>query len=67
MNLSISPWPIAVDRRIGGLEMLALRTELAAGVDRRIGGLERLDPPFLKLHFVDRRIGGLEKDHVRER
>ena len=50
----------AVDRRIGGLEIIVDDERFVGNVDRRIGGLEK--PYFIPRSYrrVDRRIGGLE-------
>ena len=51
---------IAVNRRIGGLEILRHALAYAESVNRRIGGLEMNPSELKKFTDVNRRIGGLE-------
>ena len=52
---------IAVNRRIGGLEISAVRARIRFVVNRRIGGLE-IDILLAEICImVNRRIGGLER------
>ena len=52
---------IAVNRRIGGLEMHPTFRTFSSSVNRRIGGLETEAAIPLDGSPVNRRIGGLEK------
>ena len=52
---------IAVNRRIGGLEMVYTVWTLPPMVNRRIGGLEIAHLGEQAVLNVNRRIGGLEK------
>ena len=51
---------IAVNRRIGGLEMSKSRVTGFNIVNRRIGGLEIVRDFSVDITVVNRRIGGLE-------
>ena len=52
---------IAVNRRIGGLEISNCISRLQIIVNRRIGGLEMVILSRFLLLLVNRRIGGLER------
>ena len=50
-----------VNRRVGGLEVLALLNCQRPCVNRRVGGLEVLNLNFVCSVAVNRRVGGLEE------
>ena len=59
-NIRLRGEIIAVNRRIGGLEMIDRHPAIVETVNRRIGGLERNLPTTISIVVVNRRIGGLE-------
>ena len=50
----------AVNRRVGGLEIIQAVRERHAVVNRRVGGLENRAPETESAREVNRRVGGLE-------
>ena len=56
----VSRGAIAVNRRIGGLEIDHKPNQLVHSVNRRIGGLEKSSITSMASIPVNRRIGGLE-------
>ena len=50
----------AVNRRVGGLEIIPPHDLITDVVNRRVGGLEKYGVLGAELRIVNRRVGGLE-------